>query len=151
MVPSGGYQRGRPGNKVCFYFSNAVWRFFTVVAARGGRHPLLEQASEGDRSFVANPTRMGADGSGESRTIVLTGLNACGKSVYLKQAGDHWRMWREHFKKFSFHRLASSCFCHISAASCQRIARECPSLPISALGSPRWTRCPSDCRHSRST
>ena len=48
-----------------------------------GKHPLQERYSEGQ--FVANSTRLG--GQGHAKMIVLTGPNACGKSVYLKQVG----------------------------------------------------------------
>jgi DNA mismatch repair protein MSH5 len=45
-----------------------------------GRHPLQELCSD---IFVANHTLLGQN----ARMAVLTGPNACGKSVYLKQVG----------------------------------------------------------------
>ena len=46
-----------------------------------GRHPLLELTSN---TVVPNSTRLGEN---EEKLMVLTGPNACGKSVYLKQVG----------------------------------------------------------------
>lgn len=48
---------------------------------KDGRHPLQEQCVQ---TFVSNDTEMSQD---ESKMIVMTGPNACGKSVYLKQIG----------------------------------------------------------------
>lgn len=47
-----------------------------------GRHPLQEQCVS---TFVPNSTCMG--GGNSSKMLVMTGPNACGKSVYLKQVG----------------------------------------------------------------
>ncbi len=43
----------------------------------GGRHPLVEQISD----CVPNTTKF----RGQERVVVLTGPNASGKSVYMKQ------------------------------------------------------------------
>ncbi len=47
---------------------------------QNGRHPLQELCSP---TFVPNDTRLGET----ARMAILTGPNACGKSVYLKQVG----------------------------------------------------------------
>ena len=48
------------------------------LLVESGRHPLQEMCTN---TFVANHTRMDS-----AKMMVLTGPNACGKSVYLKQA-----------------------------------------------------------------
>ena len=48
----------------------------------GGRHMLQEQCTE---NFVSNATRLG--GSDKPKIMILTGPNASGKSVHLKQVG----------------------------------------------------------------
>ncbi len=48
---------------------------------RNGRHPLQEQCVQ---TFVANDSRMSKE---TGKVMVMTGPNACGKSVYLKQIG----------------------------------------------------------------
>jgi DNA mismatch repair protein MSH5 len=50
-----------------------------VIEIIGGRHPLLELVSQ---SFVPNDTHSGGR---YKKVKILTGPNACGKSVYLKQ------------------------------------------------------------------
>ena len=51
-----------------------------------GKHPLQQLTIP---TFVPNTTSMGATSSGgeanQGKVVVLTGPNACGKSVYLKQ------------------------------------------------------------------
>lgn len=52
-----------------------------------GRHPLQELTTT---SFVPNSTYMGErmeEVAGDGKITVLTGPNACGKSIYLKQVG----------------------------------------------------------------
>ena len=51
-------------------------------AIRDGRHPLHEKVVD---LFVPNDTNMG--GSFGNKVLILTGPNASGKSVYLKQVG----------------------------------------------------------------
>ncbi len=68
-----------------------------MIEIKAGRHPLLEVSSN---TVVPNPTQLGGrhwnaqptttesdDGSDFCKMAVLTGPNACGKSVYLKQVG----------------------------------------------------------------
>ena len=50
------------------------------VKIQAGRHPLQELCTP---TFIPNDTTLGE----RSRMAVLTGPNACGKSVYLKQVG----------------------------------------------------------------
>ncbi|WP_018290536.1 DNA mismatch repair protein MutS [Verrucomicrobium sp. 3C] len=52
-----------------------------VIEIVGGRHPVVEQALEGER-FVPNDTYL--DGR-HSRLVILTGPNMAGKSTYLRQ------------------------------------------------------------------
>lgn len=50
----------------------------------GGRHPLVEETCSAlGRPFVPNFTNLGANEG--AKIAVLSGPNACGKSVYLKQ------------------------------------------------------------------
>ncbi|ESR25888.1 DNA mismatch repair protein MutS [Lutibaculum baratangense AMV1] len=54
----------------------------------GGRHPVVEQALEAERSgpFVANDCVLGpADGQDAGRLLVITGPNMGGKSTFLRQ------------------------------------------------------------------
>ena len=51
------------------------------LVIEAGRHPLQEMCTN---TFVPNPTRMSVGGA---KMMVMTGPNACGKSVYLKQVG----------------------------------------------------------------
>ncbi|MBI5561510.1 MAG: DNA mismatch repair protein MutS [Deltaproteobacteria bacterium] len=51
-----------------------------AIAIEGGRHPVVEAAS--DAGFVANDLRLGAE---EDQIIILTGPNMAGKSTYLRQ------------------------------------------------------------------
>jgi DNA mismatch repair protein MSH5 len=53
-----------------------------LIDIEGGRHPLQETCLA---TFVPNPTQF-QDGR---KLIVLTGPNACGKSIYLKQVMDY--------------------------------------------------------------
>ena len=50
------------------------------VKIQAGRHPLQELCTP---TFIPNDTTLGE----RARMAVLTGPNACGKSVYLKQVG----------------------------------------------------------------
>ncbi|VDM58053.1 unnamed protein product [Angiostrongylus costaricensis] len=52
-----------------------------IIDASRVAHPLLQMSTE---KFVTNPVSSGCN---YSRIKVLTGPNACGKSVYLKQVG----------------------------------------------------------------
>lgn len=52
-----------------------------TLMIKDGRHPLQEQCVQ---TFVANDTEMSQE---DSKMVVMTGPNACGKSVYLKQVG----------------------------------------------------------------
>jgi len=51
------------------------------ISVTHGRHPLLEVAGGGAASVVPNSASLG----GEKKMMLLTGPNACGKSVFLKQ------------------------------------------------------------------
>ncbi|TKR76862.1 hypothetical protein L596_017937 [Steinernema carpocapsae] len=53
-----------------------------VINVEGSRHPISELMSE--KPFVSNPIKSGGD---SSKVKLLTGPNASGKSVYLKQVG----------------------------------------------------------------
>jgi len=50
-----------------------------VLEVRAGRHPVVETQSH---NFVPNDVSMG---SGDARTLILTGPNMAGKSTYLRQ------------------------------------------------------------------
>ena len=52
-----------------------------TMIIREGRHPLQEKCVS---TFVSNSTFMGGE---HDKLMILTGPNACGKSVYLKQIG----------------------------------------------------------------
>ena len=52
----------------------------TVLEIDRGRHPIVEQQSEG--AFVPNDTRLGGD---EGQIAIITGPNMAGKSTYLRQ------------------------------------------------------------------
>ncbi len=53
-----------------------------VIEIVGGRHPVVEQALDGD-TFIPNDTHM--DAAQEARILLLTGPNMAGKSTYLRQ------------------------------------------------------------------
>ncbi|KAK0404987.1 hypothetical protein QR680_017741 [Steinernema hermaphroditum] len=53
-----------------------------IIDVEGARHPISELMSE--KPFVANPIKSGGS---SSKVKLLTGPNASGKSVYLKQVG----------------------------------------------------------------
>ena len=52
------------------------------IEISGGRHPVVEQALDGD-TFIPNDTRM--DAAHEASILLLTGPNMAGKSTYLRQ------------------------------------------------------------------
>ena len=52
-----------------------------TMIIRDGRHPLQEKCVS---TFVSNSTFLGGE---HDKLMILTGPNACGKSVYLKQIG----------------------------------------------------------------
>jgi DNA mismatch repair protein MutS len=53
-----------------------------VIEIVGGRHPVVEQALDGD-TFIPNDTHMDAEQN--ARILLLTGPNMAGKSTYLRQ------------------------------------------------------------------
>ncbi len=53
-----------------------------VIEITGGRHPVVEQALDGE-TFIPNDTRM--DAGQDARIVLLTGPNMAGKSTYLRQ------------------------------------------------------------------
>ena len=52
-----------------------------ILTIQDGRHPLQELCIS---TFVPNDTNLGGC---QNKAMILTGPNACGKSVYLKQVG----------------------------------------------------------------
>lgn len=52
-----------------------------ILQITGGRHPVLDQQSEGQR-FVPNDTDLGTDGK---KFAIITGPNMAGKSTYIRQ------------------------------------------------------------------
>ena len=54
----------------------------SVIEISGGRHPVVEQALDGD-TFIPNDTHM--DARQEASILLLTGPNMAGKSTYLRQ------------------------------------------------------------------
>jgi DNA mismatch repair protein MutS len=54
----------------------------SVIEITGGRHPVVEQALDGD-TFIPNDTHM--DARQQARILLLTGPNMAGKSTYLRQ------------------------------------------------------------------
>ncbi|HKV60205.1 MAG TPA: DNA mismatch repair protein MutS [Ktedonobacteraceae bacterium] len=54
----------------------------SVIEIVGGRHPVVEQALDGD-TFIPNDTHM--DAGQDARILLLTGPNMAGKSTYLRQ------------------------------------------------------------------
>src|SRR5438105_1819007 len=54
----------------------------SVIEITGGRHPVVEQALDGD-TFIPNDSHM--DARQEARILLLTGPNMAGKSTYLRQ------------------------------------------------------------------
>jgi DNA mismatch repair protein MutS len=51
------------------------------LVIRGGRHPVVEQAENGDR-FVANDTVLDCN---QNQLLIITGPNMAGKSTYIRQ------------------------------------------------------------------
>ena len=58
-----------------------------VFDVEEGRHPMVEQnlRRSAGASFVGNDCRLGADGGGDTRILLVTGPNMAGKSTFLRQ------------------------------------------------------------------
>ena len=63
-------------------YARPVLEQSSVIEITGGRHPVVEQALDGE-SFIPNDTHM--DAEQEARIVLLTGPNMAGKSTYLRQ------------------------------------------------------------------
>jgi DNA mismatch repair protein MutS len=63
-------------------YARPVLEQSSVIDITGGRHPVVEQALDGE-TFIPNDTHM--DAEHEARVVLLTGPNMAGKSTYLRQ------------------------------------------------------------------